>query len=1278
MAEQAIKVHLPARKQPPIESLSQAERTNIFVDFAIDPSLPIQQLEEYDGGLTEIIARDHLMARDSVREIMLRKIIDVDRALVMLAVDGLRDEGVSYPSSVDEAHFVTCVIDDFRINQRLGKSGGAPNRRRNLSAKYSDLVKSKRPASTRANVITVKFGYPVIGVTEDLKVRASSANEDMTVVGLALNALPQFLPFIKSADRMTMGLFSWNWPADQPLFPAGFSTSTMLFDTSPESLASVYDMLQAMYRAAFSQLANAATKPSYNKWLAVPIATQPHNTKQIKTVPLTDLEITMSKILSHNLAQYATRSGRVRAIEALGAGDIYYSALVLAVDNKNVVTKIDKWVAHAAAVKASVGARQAMLQDVYAAATVLMIAREKLSSSRIMEINTALSTHLYVTVADVKHTLTNTEARVIMAVYERKKAQARAIATNKCPHVAISKRFRLARTDEDVAAAFSELAEFYTDHNSDSVIKCSNCKFDLICPHVHEFTTMMLKHTPYDEMRAELNKYIETTALQQSYYCKLCAEVVIGADAHAQQTVADAQNKTLASIDDDLRTAMWSEAVFVLRALRFPAVINTKHFITTVIMIIYDYVFEIERLLTRSKANTAEDIKLKLQLFISIYVWAVCVHIVYSGDSKIKVEFKDMRIGQRMPKLTDYIKFAIVSVQKTRNSTIRRLPDVGLDFIKNKLIAAYKHVSGKQVIVTYADSPEETYNILATDPVYRFVHDVWAFERRRVDRRKNSKLLNMNKVLNYKVASIDKTMQDVFGAVKPLSAKAWPTNTISKLLHKRARGDLIDVAAAIPPDFIAELKYRSYASLLEFAKTLGSAVVYQGAVMRVDGREFDKERLVAAGLAFNAAAATKRWCLGAGMGDGSAAIAATYSDAALSGLFDEQGKLHKFDRFVYSLKPAVSFSSDELNARLAAGEDVPQDPIDRQCSVCSVFLSRVGDLDNDKIAAAVKFAADVGGFFRFYKNRCLKGGLHDWAGDTCKKCHIKTEMFAPATPTAIKFYKANRIAYDKARNTLVVSKPQHKPVAARDPTVGLEQDKWAGDYNVINRMASALKINVRAFRAIGAHEGLYYDELVSGAVDVAALEVSLSRLAIVDNANQRFFTEYNSMRFFHRILRPSPTLTKLFVTAKVPTHKLPLVDFVDINDKYNERAAYMRSQANGLARAVEFALEFLAARLLKVLAVADAAAEPEVKALGYAFARSFVTNLLKSEELKTKHGLVNWALFKPETDEVASDAGPTEDNKLDDEETKDPFEATLDIDYDIDSDDFDNDLTTDD
>jgi predicted DNA-binding protein YlxM (UPF0122 family) len=208
----------------------------------------------------------------------------------------------------------------------------------------------------------------------------------------------------------------------------------------------------------------------------------------------------------------------------------------------------------------------------------------------------------------------------------------------------------------------------------------------------------------------------------------------------------------------------------------------------------------------------------------------------------------------------------------------------------------------------------------------------------------------------------------------------------------------------------------------------------------------------------------------------------------------------------------------------------------------------------------------INNFFRFYENRCPKGALHEFGeGTKCSKCNIDNSYILNSnSKDAMNYYREFKSTYIKERDEFSLAETPTPTKAKPVPDVGKyekEYANWTFNFNVVLDLANKLKVNHRLISALGSVEKQEYNDIQSGAYIPPEAEMrNDTRIYVVNTHVKNLITEYNQMRFFHRLVKPPMDLSTIIDGSGINKHKIADLHkrLPDIFDDYNARFAYVQ------------------------------------------------------------------------------------------------------------------------
>jgi hypothetical protein len=208
------------------------------------------------------------------------------------------------------------------------------------------------------------------------------------------------------------------------------------------------------------------------------------------------------------------------------------------------------------------------------------------------------------------------------------------------------------------------------------------------------------------------------------------------------------------------------------------------------------------------------------------------------------------------------------------------------------------------------------------------------------------------------------------------------------------------------------------------------------------------------------------------------------------------------------------------------------------------------------------------------------------------------------------------------------------------------------NFNIILELATKLKINHRLLSAMGSVEKQTYEDIQSGAYIPAEVDDrNATRIFVIGTHIKNLLTEYNQVRFFHRLIKPPQDLLALIDSSGVPKHKIAELakKLPDVYDGYNEKFTYIQ-RVKKPREIVEFCIQSFCQICHKIYDNPD----KETEKLRHEFCNYIVRKILRSEELLTKPGHFNWSLlYGDKQSETTFEAREDDDDEARDSDAED-------------------------
>ena len=805
--------------------------------------------------------------------------------------------------------------------------------------------------------------------------------------------------------------------------------------------------------------------------------------------------------------------------------------------------------------------------------------------------------------------LTELERKSVLLELKRNEEYLTALSNNNCPHVGILRKLRRAKDIVSIRREFAALKKFFTrtgggnSTKRSAMITCNNCKFDLICPHVVEKIECEINDCSYSEMKKRMSGFIlagNTTRDQQ--FCSICAEII--------SVSLDDDSAHSPDMDEELKTFIWGEVAGLIKYLKFGALIDVPKLITHCRDRIYQYIFDIEKQILKSKTNSAEEIKAKKRLYVTMYAMGYFINLIISGNNSAEISFKGF-VQKSKNIIADMIRHAIEVTLTTRNIAIKST-GITQDVIKNTMVEVFKtiHSAGQQII-THTGASESLASILVLDPVYGYFRRQYNIGQLMNGKKvSNDGLGNIEAILGSSLSQLEKSEKNIYADAVIPHQISRPTTAAGKYVAKSyllfrdriisrsylkpvytLNGDDITINPVLAEE--AE-KYLPLAKMEdEYLTDLKAKYTHLYTWLRVVSDRSWKDR-----------------------------------HGSLGRIYDEDGIRHNFDIFIAGPDSSPrEFTANSIAKIIESGNKFTEEIVDKKCKVCGILWSNVDTLNEDKILESLAEKSGINGLFQFYDQRCPVGGMHEWKDKKCDKCGFDGKINR-------NYYQKYHSTYLQDRREGGTWKTPVREISKPEPV------EFSFNFNIILDLADKLKVPQRLIMAIGATEKIEYTEIQSGAYIPRELDDRFdTRIYMIDGHIKNFIMEYNQLKHFNKLLKPPVDLSVLIDDSKFSRHKLADLATMmpDVSGDYREKFAYI--QMHKKPREIK---DFCIQSLCEIILAVYNDPTEETKTLRHLFCSYAIKKILRNEELLSKPGYFSWSLLYGDKEETTTDSNTQE------------------------------------
>jgi hypothetical protein len=617
------------------------------------------------------------------------------------------------------------------------------------------------------------------------------------------------------------------------------------------------------------------------------------------------------------------------------------------------------------------------------------------------------------------------------------------ISKNSCPHLNILAELRYNKNYKNTISSLAKLKKYAPAQwfKSNEILKCKNCKLDLICPHLLTmYETTLESRDDYintgEKLQMRLKKYLDNIVINNAYHCNICGERIKNRELF-DSGISNSKDE----VDEYSRNIIISQ---ILVAMKY---IMTKEYIASSVIsnylvdeTFYEY-FKISSKIERE--NMSDDlIKDKLELYAFIIIIAILCNVILDKGFISFTPISKETTGGKEDQSLAIIRQGLQIIIHVKKASITALPNIDGNFIKNKLIEYFKIYRDGSIKINYTqrDAFEDYIKYILVDSfIYQYIYSINTLNQIKNPVKRND--------LQYYLGHSPKELyekQIIFSNAR------IPDKYLS--LYQKLKETPID---KFDPKMIHD-KEPIFKNLIEKVNYLAFYDFYYHVVEQKEetiGIYIKLFDIIASNAKknyhiipiWNYIFVKKNYNIKSNIGK----------------KFGDDGHLHKFDIYVYGNKELTIKEIIDLQSSGKFGE-LYKKPFDKKCSICNKYLSK---LTNKGVKDALLLDIAKKGFFNNFSIKCPevknKTGFHVWDNSVCKYCGIKYGEKSDKY-----FNKYAHVKLDDGFNFTFKKPPQQK------------KEKITYKFNSTNivQMSKTLKINYYNIAKLGFSEGKSYDD----------------------------------------------------------------------------------------------------------------------------------------------------------------------------------------------------------
>jgi hypothetical protein len=998
-----------------------------------------------------------------------------------------------------------------------------------------------------------------------------------------------------------------------------------------------------------------------------------------------------------NIAPAITSDFNARGLIDYWQTDVKYS------DDSRLDDVIKIYSAKLARIKYEADVINKIIHNSNLANTYLNIIEQKLGADVVDKVQMELRKKPYLTTDsnNILKMLNEKQRNTILSEYQARERLTKLSHENSCPHISLKSQLDTETLTNRKRYLLDKLRDFFVNNNGNSLIKCNNCSFDIMCPHYRDLIILNTENTNYKDFKLKLAEYIDKKPsanaearsfdnTTHNYYCRICGELIGEYTALGDFTEhSDIQ-------DEELSGKIWGEIVFnITRFLSINEFVSVSQLINSIRNGIYTPIADLERNLARSKTNTADDVKNKTKLFTTIYIFAYFVFLAANNE---QITFRNFK--PRNPKaniVAEMIAFTIPIILETKNIVIREIQGMTAEIIKNKLIEAFKYIlvnsRGATIGFLEVDKLAEGFKLLMSDPIYEYAYRLNVIDMKPT--------VDDSGKVNYaeEILGLDKLP---FGDGKKKTTKVT-AGKLSKSAPVHLFGHLRIPRFAAPFEksppstltlhqpktyneyaetlrkYKTEVTARSYLMLVDKLKNLiYTNTVYSAVITEIAGVDQLTAKMNPSHAQFvlkylpvvtlEETLTSLKWremCFPFSGKVAKETRGWTRDYNGLSTVFDETGEYHTWvagtssQSSIYLMANMANDSVEEktikqLAADIEGGKLQTDVCVDIRCGKCKKTLSECvadGTKKDTIIRAKLKERELYFDLFRYYENRCPETNtVHDYKDNVCTKCGATKLMFDFSHKDTIATrdeyfdkYKDNFIKDRKSDMKLIMESveiSQPEPTDYEKHYKELEKyASWSQNYKRVLELANEYKLNVNLINNLGHSENVEYSQL--GSADYIPDDPEYkydTRIFRVDGYIMSMFRYYNKLRNNNL----SDDMREIKDAIILSGSNIDSKEFPDISTDY-----FLAKQYFIRNKKPREMLQFLIEQFCDKLLMTSGGKYANIKRK---FVEWYVAKVFRSEEMLSKPGRFSWNLLYGKSRETVETTNENEEIDEDDEE----------------------------
>jgi len=333
-----------------------------------------------------------------------------------------------------------------------------------------------------------------------------------------------------------------------------------------------------------------------------------------------------------------------------------------------------------------------------------------------------------------------------------------AVVNNKCPHVKLYFKLRKEQKSYIQDKLLTELKQFFID--GDTYIKCKNCGFDIICPHV----VALLENKKDLKKRDDVIQLYSGAEVGLYKCCKICFETI----SKRYDDVLQFGDVNFVE-NDELKHIIWKEINRLFSYIRLDGFFDINRLVLKIMGNIYPLIFKVQVKYSKIKTMVESDVTNRVEMYSFIYAFANLYSIIVKLPPSVKMSIKGGNTIENVMNIINNVK----------NVAIKGM-DIKMKDIKSLLEASINSLDYNIEI----DNPyTESVVSLIDSPIYTWLYDMYNLKNGKVSFKLSNKINKIESVLN---ATFDEIICNPYAKLEHLKGKNEDVNlTLDYLMGKQ-------------------------------------------------------------------------------------------------------------------------------------------------------------------------------------------------------------------------------------------------------------------------------------------------------------------------------------------------------------------------------------------------------------------------------------------------------------------------------------------------------------